>query len=245
METWHPRAIHAGANRGGSSFIGVPTKLVLHTIETPADTLYEYNSVSYFGNSFWPHATIDSQGIHQHLGIDGSAFALYHASGRVDTNLANAVQCEIMGQAAHINDIPEETWGHLADWLGWCAVQTSTPITFADFRGDGAYGENAPQRFSDDEWLAFSGICGHQHVPQNDHWDPGAIDTVKLARLILTVDPTQEDDLTTDEHETLYATKDMTKATNEAVGRIEVAIRDQTSGIGAKLDQMIELLSQK
>ena len=26
------------------------------------------------------------------------------------------------------------------------------------------------------EWKAFKGVCGHMHVPENDHGDPGAID---------------------------------------------------------------------
>jgi hypothetical protein len=31
-----------------------------------------------------------------------------------------------------------------------------------------------------DEWKMFSGWCGHQHVPNNDHTDPGAIDIDSL-----------------------------------------------------------------
>lgn len=164
--------------------IGYPTKLVLHTVEAPATLHYSYNPSSYFGYPYWPHATIDSAGIYQHLPIDVSAFGLYHVPGRAETNRANAVQCDIMGRAANIDDLPDATWDHLADWLSWCATQTGTPIVFAEFRGAGSAGEDAPQRFSDDEWLAFSGICGHQHVPGNDHWDPGGIDVGKLAALM-------------------------------------------------------------
>ena len=29
---------------------------------------------------------------------------------------------------------------------------------------------------TDQEWDQFGGVCGHQHVPENTHWDPGAID---------------------------------------------------------------------
>jgi LysM repeat protein len=32
------------------------------------------------------------------------------------------------------------------------------------------------------QWLRFRGVCGHQHVPENDHRDPGAIDINKLMR---------------------------------------------------------------
>jgi hypothetical protein len=31
-----------------------------------------------------------------------------------------------------------------------------------------------------DEWLTFEGLCGHQHVCENDHGDPGALDIARL-----------------------------------------------------------------
>ncbi|RMF59089.1 MAG: hypothetical protein D6746_08790, partial [Bacteroidetes bacterium] len=39
------------------------------------------------------------------------------------------------------------------------------------------------QRFTIDEWNKFSGVCGHQHVPDNDHWDPGKLDAVTILRV--------------------------------------------------------------
>ena len=236
MQTWHPRANYAPASREGSSYVGAPWKLVIHTIEAPAGTRYGYNSGSYYGHQSWPHATIDTAGIHQHLPIDVGAAALYRNG--VQTNRANAIQCEVMGQAARIRDLPEATMRHLADWLSWCAEQTGCPTTFAAFSGGNAYGENAPQRFSEEEWLAFSGVCGHQHVPENDHWDPGAIDVARLAALMGT--PTNQEDflmsLTPAQAAELYET---TKATNVEVGKLATAIRDSTSGMQVQIDRLI------
>ena len=31
-------------------------------------------------------------------------------------------------------------------------------------------------RMTMDAWEVFDGVCGHQHVPENTHWDPGALD---------------------------------------------------------------------
>jgi hypothetical protein len=45
-------------------------------------------------------------------------------------------------------------------------------------------------RMSPTEWDSFNGVCGHQHVPENTHWDPGAFD---WTRLLL------EDEVTTEE----------------------------------------------
>lgn len=44
---------------------------------------------------------------------------------------------------------------------------------FLDLAGVNA---NPGNRMSVDEWKAFSGWCGHQHVPGETHWDPGGID---------------------------------------------------------------------
>lgn len=198
VETWHPRAIDAPANRAGGSFIGVAPKVVLHTVEGKGR--YTYDPSSYYGNPYWPHATIDGAGIHQHLPIDVSAFALANSAGGAETNRANAIQCEILWFAAEIEDLPDDIMGHLADWVGWVLVQTGAPLYFAEFRGDGSYGEDAPQRLGAREWLDFTGICGHQHVPENDHWDPGAFPVDRLKRALAGFAPTptnpqEEDDM--------------------------------------------------
>lgn len=195
VETWHPRAIDASANRAGGSFIGVAPKIVLHTVE--GSGRYSYNPSSYYGNPYWPHATIDPAGIHQHLPIDVSAFALANSPGGAETNRANAIQCEVLWFAGRIDELPDETMAHLADWVGWVAEQTGAPLDFAEFRGVGSYGENAPQRFGAQEWLDFSGVCGHQHVPENDHWDPGAFPVDRLRSLLNLnplPDPVHEED---------------------------------------------------
>ncbi|MCA1572464.1 MAG: hypothetical protein LC798_19625, partial [Chloroflexi bacterium] len=182
VETWHPRARDASANRSGGAFIGVAPKIVLHTVEGRGR--YSYNPSSYYGNPYWPHATIDGEGIHQHLPIDVYGFALANAAGGAETNRANAIQCEILWFSAEIEDLPDDVMAHVADWVDWVAEQTGTPLEFTEFRGDGSYGENAPQRFGAREWLDFSGICGHQHVPENDHWDPGAFPVDRLRALL-------------------------------------------------------------
>lgn len=178
METWHPRATDASANREGGSYIGVPWKIVLHTTESTNP--YSYDPSSYFGNPFWPHASIDTEGIHQHLPIDVAAFALYHGAGQAPTNGANAVQCEIVWRAADIADLPDETVANVADWVQWVSEQTSVPLDVCPqgFHGTGEgfvlASEDSPIRFSDDEWLQFSGVCGHEHIGSgNNHWDPG------------------------------------------------------------------------
>jgi hypothetical protein len=195
MELWHPRATRVEPTDGhnGGSFIGVPFKIVLHTVEGYS---YSPNRTSYYGNPFWPHSTISSDGIFQHLPINVSAYALYH--GDVATNTANAIQCEITWYANDAPNIPNTILTHVSDWIGWVAEQTSTPLNFAQFVAyPASAGEGAAQRFGAQEWLRFNGVCGHEHVPSgNDHGDPGLF---PIDRLNL------EDDvaLTPQEHDTL------------------------------------------
>lgn len=182
MELWHPRAFRAPANKASGPFIDVPPKIVLHTVEGKGT--YSYNPASYYGNPYWPHSTIDGVGIHQHLPIDVYGFALANAAGGVETNRAYAIQCEILWFSAEIADLPDDVLANVADWVGWVAERTGAPILFAEFSGTNAAGENAPQRFDGLEWLDFTGICGHQHVPENDHWDPGAFPVDRLRALL-------------------------------------------------------------
>jgi hypothetical protein len=48
------------------------------------------------------------------------------------------------------------------------------------------------------QWQGFSGVCGHMHVPENDHGDPGAIDFPRIIALAqgTPTTPSEEDDMT-------------------------------------------------
>lgn len=39
----------------------------------------------------------------------------------------------------------------------------------------GSYGTGAAQRLSGSAWQTYRGVCGHMHVPENSHGDPGNI----------------------------------------------------------------------
>ena len=52
--------------------------------------------------------------------------------------------------------------------LAWLHTEWSVPIA-APY----AFAIAGYHRMTDGEWSVFRGVCGHQHVPQNSHWDPG------------------------------------------------------------------------
>lgn len=233
MEVFHPRAKRAPASVAGPDFLpGVAPKLVIHTIEAPPDRIFVPEPDNYFGHTGWPHATIDTRGIHQHYPIDSGARTLENHPGGVQTNAAHAIQCEVMGAAQFVNRIPNSTLVHLADWLTWCAQQTGAPLTFATFVPFHPNVTRTAQRFSGAEWMAFTGICGHQHVPENSHGDPGDLPVARLRNLM------EEDFMSPELSTQLQKLMSITEATNAAMGRIEVTVADPTGGLVHQIEAL-------
>lgn len=124
---------------------------------------------------------------YQHFDFDVSARALVNKSGGVETNTANAVQVEIVGtcdptthkkwggtQHLYMSDLPDWVIRDLAAFAKWAnqhhGVKLQSGLTFKAYPS--SYGSNGV-RLSGSQWGKFYGHCGHQHVPENDHGDPG------------------------------------------------------------------------
>jgi hypothetical protein len=187
----------------GTFTAGVPKRLVLHTTEgsSIAGAVAEYRKK----RNCFPHFTVDAgkRQRAQHYPVDVSARALHKGKPGVQTNPWGAIQIEMVGFAKSSHLIPHAQ-------LAWLATEVIGPILAAvpsiklhhpKFKGEGEgllAHVNAKQRMTPETWKAFDGICGHQHVPENDHWDPGRfpIDTV-LGFLGAPTNPfLEEDDMT-------------------------------------------------
>jgi hypothetical protein len=166
----------------GGTFKGNPFRGVLHTTES--DTFTPAPS-TYFGHKSFPHFTITHQGpkveIYQHITIAKAARALRNSPGGVQTNRANAIQIEIVGRARNAASFSDPLLVELARWMRWVEEKTGVRrvAPFA-FRGPAAFGINGAARMTRAQWNSFNGWCGHQHVPENDHWDPGLIPIERL-----------------------------------------------------------------
>lgn len=127
---------------------------------------------------------------YQHFDFDVSARALMNRAGGVETNTLNVCQVEIVGTCdptthakwtkagyAHLYtpDLPDWAIRDLAALAKWAHDQHNVPLTSGvTFKAyPSSYG-NSSVRMSATAWNAFKGHCGHQHVPENDHGDPGA-----------------------------------------------------------------------
>ncbi len=129
-----------------------------------------------------------------HFEDEMSARALRNLGGGVETNTANVVQVELVGTCdpgtaakwrrsgysfVFWPDAPDWALADLADFIADMrerhgikiagpgpAVWTAYPTSYSNGGG---------QRMSFDRWRGFFGWCGHQHVPENVHGDPGAL----------------------------------------------------------------------
>jgi len=142
----------------------------------------------------------------QHYDIDQSSRALVNAPGGVETNTANAVQVELVGTCDSRKAV---SWGNLragVDYIYWPAAPDWALQELADFvrwcrdnhgiRAQSTvewipYPSSRDVHLSGAQWNAYYGWLGHQHVPENDHGDPGNIDFARvLAYVNGTVPPT-------------------------------------------------------
>jgi hypothetical protein len=169
---WYPGAKRSLTFPGSGSYVFGPYRGVLHSTEgsSLAGALGAYRST---GN--YPHFTVDGATIEQHCPINVGATALEHRSGTIDTNRASAIQIEIVGKAAEAPGFPPALIANLAELMRW--VEEQTGISFAGHR----VFASTPVRMTDAEWAHFNSWCGHQHVPNQSHWDPGALLIDKLA----------------------------------------------------------------
>lgn len=191
MSIWLPGVPRDESIRGagGGSFAGGPDKIVLHTTEGGWDS-----SMSVFRSRLTaPHVMAappshpDGPRIVQFIPLDRSGYALRNDAGGAETNRDQVLQVEIVWYAARARELT----GRDLDWLGREVVgpliehadgdiRLTAPTFYGPDAGWTLASSSARQRMSTTEWDNFNGVCGHQHVPENDHWDPGAIDIDRI-----------------------------------------------------------------
>jgi len=177
-----------------------PSRIVIHTTETARLPGYRDGSVA-------PHFTIgvgdpgslpnEKSGkvrIWQHISLDRTASALKHKRGTIETNHmgAHCIQIEcityigdqdeagIVGNKGKFPKALSKALAGLVDEITRALGDINISIYPESWSASGSYGEKASQRLTETEWESFNGICGHEHVPNNTHWDPGAFDIEEL-----------------------------------------------------------------
>jgi hypothetical protein len=148
---------------------------------------------------------------YQHFDFDTSSRALVNKAGGVQTNTLNVTQVEIVGtcdpathakwvragtQHLYTPELPDWAIRDLAAFARWAHDEHGVPLSSGlEFRAyPGSYGDSSV-RMTNSQWNTFSGHCGHQHVPENDHGDPGAFPMVAILAAAKN-GTTEEDDVT-------------------------------------------------
>ena len=179
----YPGSRWLGNGVSGGSWTGGPYKVVLHTTETEGLPGY---------NDGWsaPHVTYDPETRiwWQHTEFTHAARALRNEPGGVETNRDSALQVEIICYSAkqYVDAAPlRRQWvadllpHQLADiraFLEWAHLEFGVDLMWPGRQALSSSGANTPGfRMTLDDWTNFGGVCGHQHVPENTHWDPGAL----------------------------------------------------------------------
>jgi hypothetical protein len=174
----------------GSSQAAPVRKWVLHTTEGAGWP-------GYAGGSIAPNETImplPGKGIEvrQHLPQERSARALRNADGGVETNRQGATQTELIGTCDPSMrgmyfwpEADDVVLAALAAHKRPILARLGVPLVAARFLPYPRSGWSAgTERMSGPEWVRFAGICGHQHVPENTHGDPGAFPAARLVELL-------------------------------------------------------------
>lgn len=196
---WLPgfEKIDVGPDGGTWADQTYPWRGVWHTTEGGWDA-----SISSFRSKrIPPHLLVDpvTRRRGQLVSLNRSSYALENDPGGVETNREHAIQIEVVGYARQSHLLADDA----LRWLGEEVVRplaAAVPIRFwsPPFYGEGAgwtlATESARQRMSFEAWRSFDGWCGHQHVPENAHWDPGALN---VARILDFARPTTPEEATT------------------------------------------------
>ncbi|MFF3249746.1 peptidoglycan-binding protein [Actinacidiphila glaucinigra] len=163
-----------------------PNVIVLHTTEGSSFP-------SYGGGSSAPTFTVKGREVHQHFYANHSARALVNAAGGVETNTLNVIQIELVGTCAKGGpglfwpDAKDADLAGLVDLIDWLTDTYDVPVVSTSkpwLSYPSSYGSKNKQRMTGAEWNAFRGICGHQHVPENQHGDPGNFPIKRLIELV-------------------------------------------------------------
>lgn len=136
---------------------------------------------------------------YQHFDFDTSSRALVNRSGGVETNTLNAVQIELVGTCdpRHRSswgdaragrdylfwpDAPDWALAGLGEFVKWAHdkhdVRLRSTVTWKAYPG--SYGTDNGVRLTGPQWLDYYGWCGHSHVPENLHGDPGDLDFARV-----------------------------------------------------------------
>ncbi|WP_234430663.1 peptidoglycan-binding protein [Streptomyces sp. NRRL F-4489] len=159
----------------------LPPRVVWHTTESGAGSAAFDDVAAYLSNiNAEPHILYDptTDRIGQYGPLDESARALKNDdSSRTNRTGSVCIQIEVLARASNPFT---NYWRPGPNWRALMAAIRSWDVPDTWPMGPPAATAAAAHNRNRSTWLNRGGHYGHCHVPGNDHWDPGAINTAAL-----------------------------------------------------------------
>lgn len=175
----HQRLEDAGPFSGGTG-----NRLVWHTTEGYGiDLMYRVLRDKRAAPHFLIDPSAGDSRVIQMIALNQAGRALQNDSGDFhNTNRAgdHTIQVEIVDFARNAPLWEDHFYRDLAALTCLINHRVNIPLHAVPFQ--------TPTRMSDTEFERFAGHCGHVHVPDNDHWDPGKLNWLTLRNKIQEVE---------------------------------------------------------
>jgi hypothetical protein len=180
---------------GGPVDKSAPAAGVLHTIEGSLGS-----GLSVFQQHFAPHFALDGHRIIQMIPLGMMGCACENRPGGVETNRLMRAQVEVAGASQTKSWLPDhDTTEALADLLATLERAAEIPLTrpFEDEMPPLPWATVKFSRRSSGKWGKTAGWFGHVEIPENEHWDPGALQWTKLLARATAIAADEADELRT------------------------------------------------
>lgn len=166
---------------GGTVTLSAPRAGVVHTTQGSFES-----ALAVFRQRYAPTFLIGPHRIAQLLELGAVCGALENHEGGVETNRIAAVQIEVAGfSQERPYTFGKGTDDPLAALLGALRIEVGIPLSrpFPDAMppgGSNVWARESFARRSAGKWGTTPGWFGHVEIPENSHWDPGALQWAKI-----------------------------------------------------------------
>jgi hypothetical protein len=150
-----------------------PSAGVMHTTEGGWAS-----AMSVFKQHYAPTFLVGNRRIAQLVPLGEMDAALENHYGGGETNKWARVQIEVVGYSKEAPySFDAGTTDALASLLATCKVELGIPLTrpYPDTMPAKPWASRNFRRRKDGKWGKTSGWFGHIEIPENSHWDPGAL----------------------------------------------------------------------
>lgn len=159
---WQPVKYDAGSYTGG------PFRIVHHTTEGNTAK----GNLAVFAKKHAPHFLVDHTGIWQLIDTLRAAPTMRNNENPPETNRLSAIQIEIVGFAGKPKN--RATLANVAVLCRWIEAEHGVPRVWPNgYPVPAVEGKDSNKHNRDAHtWSTQGGHYGHEHVPENIHWDP-------------------------------------------------------------------------